>query len=71
MGHQLWNVCRKYNISPNQLYFLDSCREKIVPSNVINADAQRVICQQRGWVDTEGNLTSGALFILVEFEWFL
>jgi hypothetical protein len=71
MGHQLWNVCRKYNISPNQLYFLDSCREKIVPSNVINADAQKVICQQRGWVDTEGNLTSGALFILDEFETFL
>ena len=71
MGHQLWNVCRKYNISPNQLYFLDSCREKIVPSSVINADAQRVICQERGWVSAEGNLTPGALFILDEFETFL
>ena len=71
MGHQLWNVCRKYNISPNQLYFLDSCREKIAPSQVINADAQKAICIQRGWIDAEGTLSPGAIFILDEFETFL
>jgi hypothetical protein len=71
MSHQLWTVCRKYNISPNQLYYLDSCREKIVPSQVINANAQRVVCEQRGWIDPEGNLTEGALYILDEFETFL
>lgn len=71
MSHQLWNVCRKYNISPNQLYYLDSCREKIVPSQVINAEAQRVVCAQRGWISPDGKLTEGALYILDEFETFL
>jgi hypothetical protein len=71
MGHQLWNVCRKYNISPNQLYYLDSCREKIVPSQVINAEALKVVCLERGWITPEGNLTEGAIYILDEFETFL
>ena len=71
MSHQLWNVCRKYSISPNQLYYLDSCREKIVPSQVINTEAQRVVCEQRGWMTSDGKLTEGALYILDEFETFL
>jgi hypothetical protein len=71
MSHQLWNVCRKYSISPNQLYYLDSCREKIVPSQVINTEAQRVVCEQRGWMTPDGKLTEGALYILDEFETFL
>lgn len=71
MGHQLWNVCRKYNISPNQLHFLDGCRERIAPSKVINEDVEKAICIERGWIDAEGTLSPGAIFILDEFETFL
>ena len=68
MSHQLWNVCRKYSISPNQLHFLDGCRERIAPSKVINEDVEKAICIERGWIDAEGTLSSGAIFILDEFE---
>lgn len=68
MSHPLWKICRKYNISPNQLYFLDSCKEKIVPSGVINAEFERVTAQGRGWMTEDNQLTTNALSILNEFE---
>lgn len=68
MSHQLWQSLIKYNVSPNQLYFLDCCRYKIKPTDIINEDAERFVAQNRGHVDQNGNLTPGAVFILDEFE---
>jgi len=68
MSHQLWTTLIKYNVSPNQLYFLDCCRHKIKPTGIINEDAERLVAQNRGHLDANGNLTAGALFVLDEFE---
>lgn len=68
MSHQLWQSLIKYNVSPNQLYFLDSCRYKIKPTSIINSDAERLVAESRGHIDSNGNLTPGAIFILDEFE---
>jgi hypothetical protein len=68
MNHQLWQTLIKYNVSPNQLYFLDCCRYKIKPTSIINADAESFIAESRGHLDKAGNLSSGAVFILDEFE---
>jgi len=71
MSYQIWNTCRTYNITPNQLYFLDCCREKIIPSTVINANTEKLIALQAGYIDLEGNLSPAAILILNEFETFL
>lgn len=68
MSHQLWNSLIKYNISPNQLYFLDCCRYKIKPTSIINEEVERAAAITRGHLDQNGNLTPGAVFILDEFE---
>ena len=55
-------------MSANQLYFLDCCRYKIKPTSIVNEDAERIVAQNRGHLDQNGNLTPGAVFILDEFE---
>jgi len=68
MSHQLWTTLIKYNISPNQLYFLDSCRYKIRPCHIIDVEQERQTALDRGHLDDEGKLSPGAVFILDEFE---
>jgi hypothetical protein len=68
MSHQLWTVLIKYNVSPNQLYFLDCCRHKIQPTQLIDQEAEKQVALERGHLDQDGKLTSGAAFILDEFE---
>jgi hypothetical protein len=59
-------------LSPNQIYFLDCCREKIIPSKaLINVDAERMLAQHKKLIDEEGNLTNKAAEILNEFQTFL
>jgi len=72
MSHQLWTTLIKWNLSPNQIYFLDCCREKIIPSKmIINPDAERMIAHQKGLIDENGKLTNKAAVILNEFETYL
>jgi hypothetical protein len=68
MSHQLWISLIRHNISPNLLYFLDSCRNKIKPTNIINADAERFVAQSKGLLDENGVLTAKALVALEDFE---
>ena len=55
-------------MSPNLLYFLDCCRNKIKPTNIINADAERIIAHSKGLLDDNGVLTTKALVVLEDFE---
>ena len=72
MSHQLWTTLIKWNLSPNQIYFLDCCREKIIPSrHLINPDAERMIAESKGLIDDAGKLTNKAATILNEFETYL
>lgn len=71
MSYQLWMNLIKHNVSPNQLYYLDCCREKIKPTSIINADAERIIAHKHGLLDDAGKLTQKALTVLDEFETFL
>jgi len=71
MSHQLWTTLIKYNVSPNQIYFLDCCRSRIKPTNIINPDAEANICRAKGYINEKGELTQKALVILDEFETFL
>jgi len=71
MSHQLWTTLIKYNVSPNQIYFLDCCRSRIKPTNIINPDAEANICRAKGYINEQGQLTEKALVILDGFETFL
>lgn len=70
-SYQLWSTLIRYNISPNQLYFLDCCRSKIKPTDIINGDAEALVCQAKLLITKDGQLTPKALEILNEFETFL
>jgi len=71
MSHQLWTVAIRWNISPNQLYFLDCYRSKIKPTSIINESAEILICKNKGLLTDDNQLTSKALGILDEFEIYL
>jgi hypothetical protein len=58
-------------LSPNQLFFLDCCRNKIKPSGIINVEAERAIAHSKGYLDSQGVLTQKALVVLEEFDTFL
>jgi hypothetical protein len=57
-------------VSPNQIYFLDCCRHKIRISNIINEDAEYLVCQSKGLITEDGNLTNKGAMILDEYEMF-
>lgn len=69
--HQLWTVAIKYDISLNQLYFLDCCRCSIKPASIINQDPEALVCRVKGFIDDNGNLTEKANKMLDEFETYL
>jgi hypothetical protein len=71
MSHQLWTTLIKYNVSPNQIYFLDCCRSRIKPTGIINSEAEANICRAKGYINEKGQLTEKALVILDEFQTFL
>ena len=71
MSHQLWTTLIKYNISPNQVYFLDCCRNRIKATGIINSEAEANICRAKGYINEQGQLTEKALVILDEFETYL
>jgi len=69
MSHQLWKTLIKYKMSPNQIYYLDCCREKIKPcTDLINPVAERNIAEIKGLLNEKGVLTYKALNILDEFQ---
>jgi hypothetical protein len=68
---KVWNVAVKYNMSPNQLYFLDCCRYKIKPSKLINEEAEKMICIQKGFIDLDCHLSITATQMLAEYDTFL
>lgn len=68
MNHQVWTTLIKYNVSPNQLYFLDCCRYKIKPTHLIDEDKERQVALEREHLTEDNKLTPGAIFILDEFE---
>lgn len=68
MSHQLWTTCRRHGISPNQLFLLDCYRENIQAGNLINENADKLICQTKGFIDSKGKLTEKATLLLEEFE---
>lgn len=71
VSHQLWSSLIKHNLSPNQLYFLDCCRQKIRPTTIVNQDAERIVCQAKGLITEDNKLTNKALVVLDEFETYL
>lgn len=68
MSHQLWMTLIKYSISPNQLYYLDCCRQKIKPSSIIDDHQARLNCKAAGYILEDGSLSTAALQLLDEFE---
>ena len=68
MSHQLWNPCRTYNISPNQMYLISCYYSKISPGNVVNEKAEALICQAKGLLGIDNKLTEKGIAVLNEFE---
>ena len=71
MSHQLWSVLIKKDVSPNLVYYLDCCRNKIKPNGIINVNAESILAKSRGYVDDQNNLTEKAIELLDDFEVFL
>lgn len=71
MSHQLWTTLIKWNLSPNQIYFLDCCRSNIKPNSIINQDIEKEVCIKRNLIDENGNITNEGAVILNEFETYL
>lgn len=71
MSHQIWVSLIKWQVSPNLLYFLSCCRDRIKPTDIINAETERKIALSNGLISEEGKLTAEAMVILNEFETFL
>jgi hypothetical protein len=61
----------RWNVSPNQIYYLDCCRSKISPTKIIDVQKERIACHAQGLVDGQNNITETGLIILNEFETFL
>jgi hypothetical protein len=55
----------------NQLYFLDCCRYRIQPDSLINKNAEASICQAKGLIDDQNNLSERALSILDELDTYI
>jgi hypothetical protein len=58
-------------LSPNQIYFLDCCRSKIRAATIINEDAESLVCEAKGLIDENYNITNKGAMILDEYETFL
>ena len=71
MSHKHWNTLIKWNISPNQVYLLDCFRSKIRVSDIINENGEYLVCQAKGFIDEEGNLTKKGITVLEEYETFI
>jgi len=71
MSHQHWTPLIKWNVSPNQIYFLDCCRSNIQVTKIINQDAERIICHAKGLIDENAKLTNKGAMILNEYETFI
>lgn len=67
--HNLWQSLIKYQVSPNLIYFLDCCRNRIKPSDLVDQYALREEAIKRKLLNEADNqLTIKALTILEEFE---
>jgi hypothetical protein len=71
MTHQLWSVLIKHKLSPNLIYFLDCCRQKIMPSSIVNGSELKREAIENDLISIDGTLSVHALLILEEFETFL
>lgn len=50
---------------------LDCCQNKIRVSNIINEDAEYLVCQAKGLIDKDGRITSKGTTILQEYNTFI
>jgi hypothetical protein len=71
MSHQLWSPLIGHGISPNQIYFLDCCQSKIRPNNIINQDAEKIMCMTKGLINENCELTNLGARVLNEFQTYL
>ena len=70
-SYQLWSTLIQYGVSPNQVYFLDCCRNKIKPAKIINEDAEAMVCKAKGLLTPDNKFTPLAVQLLNDFETFL
>ena len=71
MSHQLWSPLIKHGISPNQIYLLDCYANGIIPTSIINENADKLTCQVKGLLDINNKITPLGVMVLNEFETYL
>lgn len=71
MSYQLWSTLTRYNVSPNQLYFLDCCKNKTKPTEIIDDYTEYKKSLADGYIDENRNITPAAALILDEFYKFI
>lgn len=69
--YQLWSTLIKYNISPNQIYYLDCIRTRIKPTVIIESTVESAECQRKGYLNADGKITDRGLQVLEEFDTYL
>jgi hypothetical protein len=55
-------------VSPNQVYFLHCCKNKIIPTKIINIEGESLVCQQKGLITKDGLILPKGVEILNDFE---
>lgn len=68
MSHKIWTSCRKFNVSPNQLFFLDCCRNSISTGKLVNVEAERLVAESCGHMNPDGTLTEKAIAMLKHLQ---
>lgn len=66
---QLFQLCLKYQISPNQLYLLHFFKRRVNPPN-INVEAELFICKQKNLLTSDGRVSYLGETILHEADAF-
>jgi len=68
MTHQLWTTLIRHKVSPNLLYYLDCCRQKIAPTDIVESQALKQEALDKGLLDKDFKLSVEGLIVLEEFE---
>lgn len=55
-------------MSPNLLYYLDCCRQKIAPTDIVESQALKQEALDKGLLDKDFKLSVEGLIVLEEFE---
>lgn len=68
MNHQMWSTLIKWNVSPNEVYFIECCKYKIKPTSIITEETEYQSCIEKNLISSERELTPLGEVVFKEFN---